>query len=41
MANNNPGADAAGAVPDGIDVIWERRNQHTDTPDRAAAARVL
>ncbi|BCK66267.1 hypothetical protein Srufu_002200 [Streptomyces libani subsp. rufus] len=31
MANNNPGADAACAVPDGIDAIWERRNQHTGT----------
>ncbi|MFF8917438.1 HAD family hydrolase [Streptomyces sp. NPDC015032] len=41
MIGDNPQADAAGARHAGIDAIWVRRNQHTDTPDLDAAAGIL
>ncbi|WP_182606079.1 HAD family hydrolase [Streptomyces alkaliphilus] len=41
MIGDNPRADAAGARGAGIDAIWVRRNQHTDTPDLEAAAGIL
>lgn len=41
MIGDNPQADAAGARRAGIDAIWVRRNQHTDTPDLDAAAGIL
>ncbi|MCX4681508.1 HAD family hydrolase [Streptomyces sp. NBC_01433] len=41
MIGDNPRADAAGARRAGIDAIWVRRDQHTDTPDLDAAARIL
>ncbi|WP_338673880.1 HAD family hydrolase [Streptomyces sp. SCSIO 30461] len=41
MIGDNPEADVAGARHAGIDAIWVRRNQHTDTPDLDAAAHIL
>lgn len=41
MIGDNPKADAAGARDAGIDAIWVRRDQHTDTPDLDAAAGIL
>ncbi|MFE9222453.1 HAD-IA family hydrolase [Streptomyces lavendulae] len=41
MIGDNPQADAAGARRAGIDDIWVRRDQHTDTLDLATAARIL
>ncbi|MCC2275468.1 HAD family hydrolase [Streptomyces sp. ET3-23] len=41
MIGDNPEADIAGARRSGIEAIWVRRNQHTDTPDLAGAARIL
>ncbi|MGX1887629.1 HAD family hydrolase [Streptomyces sp. NPDC055287] len=41
MIGDNPEADAAGARRAGIDAIWVRRSQHTDTPDLDAAAHIL
>ncbi|MFB7852933.1 HAD family hydrolase [Streptomyces sp. NPDC056053] len=41
MIGDNPQADAAGARRAGIDAIWVRRNQHTDTPGLDAAAGIL
>ncbi|MFG2836004.1 HAD family hydrolase [Streptomyces zaomyceticus] len=41
MIGDNPQADAAGARRAGIDAIWVRRNQRTDTPGLEAAADIL